>query len=48
MKIKEFIILKLMYIKNNHEKNMAYKNVKYIVQPNIRAMYFRVFIISPF
>lgn len=48
MKIKEFIILKLMYIKNNHKKNMAYKNAAYIIQANVKMMNFRIFIIIPF
>lgn len=48
MKIKEFIILKLRYIKNNHKKNMAYKNTAYIIQLNVKVMSFKIFIISPF
>lgn len=37
-----------MYRKSNHKKNIAYKNVAYIIQPNKSAVYFKVFMITPF
>lgn len=47
-KFKCYINLKIMDRKNNYKKNIAYKNAAYIIQPNVRIMYFRIFIISPF